>query len=133
MYEVGCGLDKVTMSWGHDEYLYRVLINHGATIPEEGLYAIRFHSFYPWHAGNDYQYLTNNKDQEMKKWVKEFKWVHSENLPKSRIQYCERSELGLHFEWTKVHFKNAKNGQFWRVLENLNFAVKQCYQTGQFY
>ena len=77
MYEAGCGLDKVTMSWGHDEYLYRVLINHGATIPEEGLYAIRFHSFYPWHAGNDYQYLTNNKDQEMKKWVKEFKWVHS--------------------------------------------------------
>jgi len=72
MYEAGCGLDKVTMSWGHDEYLYRVLINHGATIPEEGLYAIRFHSFYPWHAGNDYQYLTNNKDQEMKKWVKEF-------------------------------------------------------------
>ena len=28
--------------------------------------------------------------------------------------------------------KNAKNGQFWRVFENLKFAVKQCYQTGQF-
>ena len=28
--------------------------------------------------------------------------------------------------------KNAKNGQFWRVLENLRLAVKQCYQTGQF-
>ena len=28
--------------------------------------------------------------------------------------------------------KNAKNGPFWRVLENLKFAVKQCYQTGQF-
>ena len=22
---------------------------------------------------------------------------------KSRIQYCERSELRLHFEWTKVY------------------------------
>ena len=28
--------------------------------------------------------------------------------------------------------KNAKNGPFWRVFENLNLAVKQCYQTGQF-
>ena len=26
--------------------------------------------------------------------------------------------------------KNAKNGPFWRVFENLKFAVKQCYQTG---
>ena len=28
--------------------------------------------------------------------------------------------------------QNAKNGPFWRVLENLKLAVKQCYQTGQF-
>ena len=28
--------------------------------------------------------------------------------------------------------KNAKNGQFWRVFENLKLAVKQCYQTGHF-
>ena len=28
--------------------------------------------------------------------------------------------------------KNAGNGPFWRVFENLKLAVKQCYQTGQF-
>ena len=28
--------------------------------------------------------------------------------------------------------KNAKDGPFWRVFENLKLAVKQCYQTGQF-
>ena len=28
--------------------------------------------------------------------------------------------------------KNAKNGPFWRVFENLKLAVKQCYQTCQF-
>ena len=28
--------------------------------------------------------------------------------------------------------KNAKNGPFWRVFQNLKLAVKQCYQTGQF-
>ena len=73
MYQPGCGLDNVLMSWGHDEYLYRVLKNHGATIPEEGLYMIRFHSFYPWHAGNSYDHLTNDTDKQMLKWVKEFR------------------------------------------------------------
>ena len=28
--------------------------------------------------------------------------------------------------------KNAKNGPFWGVFENLKLAVKQCYQTSQF-
>ena len=28
--------------------------------------------------------------------------------------------------------KNAKNGPFWRVFEQLKLAVKQCYQIGQF-
>ena len=28
--------------------------------------------------------------------------------------------------------KNAKNGPFWRVFENLKLEVKQCYQTGHF-
>ena len=28
--------------------------------------------------------------------------------------------------------KNAKNGPFWRVFENLKLTVKQCYQTGNF-
>ena len=26
-----------------------------------------------------------------------------ENHRNSRIQHCERSELRLHFEWTKIH------------------------------
>ena len=54
-----------------------------------------------------------------------------ENPRKSLIRQCERSELRLHFEWTKVNSKNARNGPFWRVFENLKLAVKQCYQTGQ--
>ena len=54
-----------------------------------------------------------------------------ENHRKSLIQHCERSELRLHFEWTKVNQK-CNNGPFWRVFENLKLAVKQRYQTGQF-
>ena len=37
-----------------------------------------------------------------------------ENQPKSRIQHCERSELRLHFEWTKIHQKWQK----WSNLTN---------------
>ncbi|XP_072291012.1 inositol oxygenase [Eucyclogobius newberryi] len=72
IYEPNCGIDKVLMSWGHDEYLYQVLKFNKCSIPEEGLYMIRFHSFYPWHSHNDYFHLCNNKDLQMLPWVKEF-------------------------------------------------------------
>ena len=26
--------------------------------------------------------------------------------------------------------ENVKNGQFWRVFENLKLSIKQCYQIG---
>uniref|UniRef100_A0A8C6NZW3 Inositol oxygenase n=1 Tax=Nothobranchius furzeri TaxID=105023 RepID=A0A8C6NZW3_NOTFU len=72
MYKLNCGLDNVLMSWGHDEYLYRVLKFNSCSIPEEGLYMIRFHSFYPWHSNGDYMHLCNDKDKQMLPWVKEF-------------------------------------------------------------
>ena len=33
---------------------------------------------------------------------------------------------------TQKFIKKDKDGQFWRVFENLKLSVKQCYQTGQF-
>jgi len=76
MYETGCGIEKVLMSWGHDEYLYHVIINHmkkvGTEIPREGLWGIRFHSCYPWHTGKDYKHLMADGDQEIMDWVLEF-------------------------------------------------------------
>lgn len=69
IYEPGCGLDKVHMSWGHDEYMYRVAKNY---LPEEGLYMIRFHSFYAQHRHNAYDHLLNDHDRKMFKWVKAF-------------------------------------------------------------
>ena len=56
------------------EYLYHVLRNHASCgLPEEALYAIRYHSFYPWHDANDYMYLCDDYDIKMLEWVKEFK------------------------------------------------------------
>lgn len=73
MYEPNCGLENVHMSFGHDEYMYHVLVGNGTTLPEEGLYMVRYHSFYPWHTGNDYDYLCNDKDRSMLEWIREFK------------------------------------------------------------
>ncbi len=69
VYTEGCGLDQVHLSWGHDEYLYHVVKEH---LPTEALYMIRFHSFYPAHRENDYQYLMNNQDRQMFDWVRKF-------------------------------------------------------------
>lgn len=72
IYSPNCGLQNVTMSWGHDEYLYQVLKHNGSTLPQEALNCIRYHSFYPYHSSGDYKYLTDNLDEEMLPWVKEF-------------------------------------------------------------
>ena len=69
LYDKSCGLDQVCLSWGHDEYLYHVVKNH---LPDEALYMIRYHSFYPCHRENEYQYLMNEHDQKMFEWVRAF-------------------------------------------------------------
>ncbi|XP_006812619.1 inositol oxygenase-like, partial [Saccoglossus kowalevskii] len=35
IYEENCGLDDIIMSWGHDEYMYQVLVGNKTTLPEE--------------------------------------------------------------------------------------------------
>ncbi|KAK6627451.1 hypothetical protein RUM44_009928 [Polyplax serrata] len=72
MYMPNCGLDNLMMSWGHDEYLYRVLKHNNSSLPEEALTMIRYHSFYPWHSGGDYWHLCNESDKDKLKWVLEF-------------------------------------------------------------
>ncbi|XP_013146583.1 PREDICTED: inositol oxygenase-like [Papilio polytes] len=72
MYEPQCGIERLMMSWGHDEYLYRVLVHNKSTLPKEALYMIRYHSFYPWHAGGDYRHLITEKDDYIKEAVLKF-------------------------------------------------------------
>uniref|UniRef100_A0A0B7AV35 Inositol oxygenase n=1 Tax=Arion vulgaris TaxID=1028688 RepID=A0A0B7AV35_9EUPU len=85
MYSPECGLDNVLMSWGHDEYLYRVLMANKHSLPDEALYMIRFHSFYPYHTCGAYSHLINEKDKEMIPWIKEFNkfdlYTKSQDLP----------------------------------------------------
>lgn len=69
IYEPGCGLDRVHMSWGHDEYLYYVTRDR---LPLEAQYVIRYHSFYPLHREHEYLWMLNEQDRRMLKWVKAF-------------------------------------------------------------
>jgi inositol oxygenase len=69
VYEEGCGLDKVDMSWGHDEYLYHVVKDY---MPEPALYMIRYHSCYPIHRDGAYGYLMSDHDRGMFEWVRKF-------------------------------------------------------------
>lgn len=69
VYEPNCGLRNVHMSWGHDEYIYQMMKDH---LPEEGLYMLRYHSFYAWHREGAYDHLLDDHDRAMLKWVKLF-------------------------------------------------------------
>ena len=72
VYDQGCGLANVHLSWGHDEYLYHVVTQAGCTLPQPAQYMIRYHSFYPWHREEDYDYLLDNHDREMLPWIRKF-------------------------------------------------------------
>lgn len=68
IYEENCGISNLNISFGHDEYLYLVLKNNKNHKLEEKYWdIIRFHSFYPWHTGNDYHYFmdTLGKDKNI--------------------------------------------------------------------
>ena len=69
IYEEGCGLDNVCLSWGHDEYLYHVTKDY---LPPEARYMIRYHSFYPAHRERDYEYLMNAQDKALFDQVRAF-------------------------------------------------------------
>jgi len=92
IYEKGCGLDNVLMSWGHDEYLYHVVKGY---LPDEALYMIRYHSFYPGHREGEYQDLMTDRDRELFRWVKKFSPfdLYSKSAQRPNVDelrpYCE--------------------------------------------
>lgn len=69
IYYPNCGLDKVHLSWGHDEYIYTATRDY---LPTEAQYMLRYHSFYPAHRGGAYKHLMNAEDERMFDWVRKF-------------------------------------------------------------
>ncbi len=69
VYEPNCGLRNVTMSWGHDEYLYQIMKPY---MPEPALYMMRYHSFYAQHREHAYDHLLDDHDRALFAWVDKF-------------------------------------------------------------
>lgn len=69
MYSPNCGLDRVMLSWGHDEYLFHVMKPY---LPAPALAMIRYHSFYAWHREGEYDWLCNDEDRALLPWVRKF-------------------------------------------------------------
>jgi inositol oxygenase len=72
MYKPHCGIDNLMFAWGHDEYMYRMLVANNCSIPKQGLDMIRYHSAYPWHDKGAYKYLMAPGDKETLEMVKLF-------------------------------------------------------------
>ncbi|KAM7519493.1 hypothetical protein LguiB_018455 [Lonicera macranthoides] len=89
IYTENCGLDNVTMSWGHDEYMYLVAKANDTTLPPAALFIIRFHSFYALHRDGAYTYLMNDEDKEMLKWLHVFNKYDLYSKSKIRINQDE--------------------------------------------
>jgi len=65
IYKEQCGLENLICSWGHDEYLYKILDSskNPNTLPPEALYIIRFHSLYAYHDKCEYTHFQSEKDK----------------------------------------------------------------------
>lgn len=87
IYPEGYGLDNTSVAFGHDEYMYRLLVANGHKMPREAEYIVRYHSLYAWHSSNAYNYLQNKEDARMKKIVQDFNkfdlYTKNDNLPKA--------------------------------------------------
>ena len=86
----------------------------------------------PWHARSVPATITRFL-------MAELKYPLAHMIPARCLKNIEKVSFNIASEASYVYIlsghkliKNAKNGPFWRVFENLKLAVKQCYQTGQF-
>jgi inositol oxygenase len=82
IYESGCGLSSVTVSFGHAELLYRVLArmrkNRRCNLPDEALFVLRFHSLLSWHSNEEYVDLEDATDVAFKPSIQRFHEVTRE-------------------------------------------------------
>ena len=86
VYEEGCGMNNVDVSWGHDEYLYMATRDY---LPEPAQYMIRYHSCYPIHREGAYDYLMNDHDREMFQWVRKFNPYDLYSKADSRVDVAQ--------------------------------------------
>ena len=85
IYEVNCGLGKVHLSFGHDEYIYQATRRY---LPDEAQYMLRYHSFYAAHRHSAYRHLMSEQDERMFEWVRKFNQydLYSKGRERPKVQ-----------------------------------------------
>lgn len=110
VYEAECGLDALELSYGHDEYLYQMLVRNRDRhrLSERWMRAIRYHSFYPWHDKGSYSEFMNENDNGLLNDVKELNDhdLYSKGEPfeltykmKSYYEDLLNDYFPIHLEW----------------------------------
>jgi inositol oxygenase len=102
IYSEKVGFDSLTMSFGHDEYMYQVLVQNGSVLPEQALYIVRFHSFYPWHSENAYDHFASEKDRHFLSILREFQ----------KCDLYSKSEVEIDVDELKPYYQDLINKYF---------------------
>ena len=74
IYREGSGIQGAVASWGHDEYLYRVLMDNDTPLSNipAAMAMIRYHSMYCWHTAGAYREIMAPEDDMLLKVVQTF-------------------------------------------------------------
>ncbi|KAK6135980.1 hypothetical protein DH2020_030252 [Rehmannia glutinosa] len=90
IYSEGCGLDNVSMSWGHDDYMY-LLLHDGEAL----------------HKSRAYGYLMNEEDVENLKWLQIFSKydLYSKSKVKIDVDKVKSYYISLAEKITKPEIK----------------------------
>lgn len=97
VYQEGCGLENLVLSFGHDEYLYQVLKhNKNHKLEDKYINIIRFHSFYPWHTYGEYQYFMEEKDYQLLEDINDFNQY--DLYSKADVDFVLTKELKKYYE-----------------------------------
>ncbi|XP_031093783.1 inositol oxygenase 4-like isoform X2 [Ipomoea triloba] len=102
VYSEGCGLENVLMSWGHDDYMYLVAKENKSTLPNAGLFIVRYHSFYPLHKNGAYTHLMNDEDRENLKWLEIF----------NKYDLYSKSKVRIDVEKVKPYYESLSKKYF---------------------
>jgi len=98
IYDDGCGLDACHVSYGHDEYLYQVLVRSGHQLPDKALWMIRYHSLYAWHTHGCYLHLESTKDKDMKPWVQLFNKYDLYTKENTKYTETELKDMRIYYD-----------------------------------
>lgn len=73
IYQRGCGLKSVFMSWSACEYLYMVLVLNGTKLPDEALFVLRYQNFHSLLVDGSYSELLSREDYATLPWLERFR------------------------------------------------------------